>query len=1728
MAGSQFQIQGIDLLEELGHGTHSVVYRARRGDTFCAVKVPLRNETGSKLQILSRRFRREAMALARLRHPFLPRIMEVGTVDRMPYIVMELVAGETLAERLTRGRLTEEQAVELGSHLASALQVVHQNGLVHRDVKPRNIVFETATGRVRLVDFGFAASVDAAFRILEPVGTLEYGAPEQVSDRRQRVDGRADLYALGCVLYECLAGCPPFTELDPRRLLHQHLGLQIPDVRDVAPQVSRAVASILKRLLARTPDERYPDATTLLHDFRHLDEIRQGRPVAPVLPASEMPAVTSPLLGRVPELHRLHAMMKDVERNTSRTVVLRGGSGSGKTRLARALIDQAIACGHQVLIATCHAWDRRPFSAIRELVESYARPGRDLPAAERARLSKRMRELAGDLAPLVKVLSPAMASIFADAAPVPQSRDAQHIFVEGLGEFVSKLLRESDTTMVLVDDLQWLDGGSRRVLRRAIDRVSAHKVLFLFATRGDLGDFPEADRFLQELDSEEINVGSLGDSGAKELIHEYLGASNLNADLLRSVARLSDGAPLSTLEIVRMMLDEGLLLPFWGTWKFDHDAVAAMQLPQNTIGILERRIKSLDDMTRMTISAAAIIGMTFRDNLLPSICALEEGHTTAGLAEARRATLIEAGRNGTHRFLHDSVREVLLRSLPEQKRREYHQRAAEAIEIFLASDRDEARRDGSISSSLLVALTAKDRSPALSPDDEVDACYSLASHYANGIPGQTPLRAYESNLTAAKLAFYSFDNERALLFFAWAAEAAKALPPQVDPEPDFIIGEAKLRIGDLEESLAQFERVLSYDDDRVRQASALSRMAWIHEMRLDTAQAWGSLEQAFQRLGQRPANDSISHTLRCALAWLWGRLRRRKPTSQGAEREYLEVLCALYYQTGRLATIDGKPLRVLQVAFKGLAPAERLGPSKALASVYLTMSFVFIALGRRSTGRKYLARAEGIARSIGDPVALAHSLQVHAAVASWEGDVRDALETGRRCLDEYGHWRELSEYCLLAYNQQVLEGFRGRSLEAWSWMQRILDKVNQHEGRAFLLELLELGAQAALTSLGREAEADSKLMRLREMTVRTPVDSGFYAGTYGPRIRLFTERGDLGAAFEALVAEFEGRGFDPRRVHLAVAEYYIHVAHARVHLVLRASAEERGFRQQQLQKALRDLKAAIRMPIIRAHALVIEAQYSGFRGDSANARRFFAEAENLAQRESAPWVLYSVYRGRAHLLRAAGLDDAAGDQARLAEALAREHGMEYRRRWIREEFGLRRSRYPELGRRQPSGSSHESSNLRKVRGESPSAQLLTLLRISRLSPEDLDVERQARAALDELIFSVRADRGELFLGVSEGADGCSLPKTVVRRIAGGKDAPDPNENGRKLVDAAFTEWSTAPDKEPSGSAAYLMTTTSQSAILVAPLEVGNVTIGSVYLERDAGRGAFSETEGDLLVTLANQIPVALELARALSLRHRAEEELQNAQKLQAMGHLAEGVAREFGRVLDSIRASAEALAATSVNGTQDRIRMIQDAAARADELRRHLIAFSRRGAARPEPLDVNERIRSTMPLLHHLFGESQSVIVRLANELELIKADPRQIDHMLVTLAVRAREVMPQGGKVVIETLNTTLDAADVKGHTSAKPGQYVRMSISDTGPVIDSGAPKRISEPFASPDEDTVGTFALGTLYRDVVESGGFIDVESIASHGTTFRFYWPKTVEKLVATTVADTRRLPGSTLE
>jgi eukaryotic-like serine/threonine-protein kinase len=219
----------------------------------------LRDETGAT------RFEREARATAGLSHPGVVTVHDTGVEDDTAYIVMELLPGPTLADRIADGPVPVHEVVEVGRQVASALDAAHARGLVHRDIKPANVSY-AADGRVRVLDFGIAqlaesAGSQALTATHTVMGTAEYLAPEQALGGR--VDGRADLYALGCVLYALLAGRPPFRAATPVATMMMHAHDPVPDVRDLRPDTPRWLADTVHGLLAKDPDERPAGAASV-------------------------------------------------------------------------------------------------------------------------------------------------------------------------------------------------------------------------------------------------------------------------------------------------------------------------------------------------------------------------------------------------------------------------------------------------------------------------------------------------------------------------------------------------------------------------------------------------------------------------------------------------------------------------------------------------------------------------------------------------------------------------------------------------------------------------------------------------------------------------------------------------------------------------------------------------------------------------------------------------------------------------------------------------------------------------------------------------------------------------------------------------------------------------------------------------------------------------------------------------------------------------------------------------------------------------------------------------------------------------------------------------------------------------------------------------------------------------------------------------------------------------
>lgn len=245
---------------------------------------------------------------------------------------------------------------------------------------------------------------------------------------------------------------------------------------------------------------------------------------------------------------------------------------------------------------------------------------------------------------------------------------------------------------------------------------------------------------------------------------------------------------------------------------------------------------------------------------------------------------------------------------------------------------------------------------------------------------------------------------------------------------------------------------------------------------------------------------------------------------------------------------------------------------------------------------------------------------------------------------------------------------------------------------------------------------------------------------------------------------------------------------------------------------------------------------------------------------------------------------------------------------------------------------------------------------------------------------------------------------------------------------------------------------------------------------------------------------------------KSEEQLRQWQKVEAIGKLAGGVAHDFNNLLMTIKGYSEILLGKFDPGDprHEEVEEILMAAERATSLTRQLLAFGRRQVLHPQVLDLNGIVTNMNKMLRRLIGEDIQLLTILDQELWSVKVDPGQIEQVIMNLAVNARDAMPRGGKLTIETTNVVLDKNYARQYVSVKPGPYVMMTVSDNGCGMDKETQSHLFEPFFTTKEKGKGTgLGLSTVYGIVKQSGGNIWVYSEPGQGTSFKIYLPKAAE-------------------
>ena len=314
--------------------------------------------------------------------------------------------------------------------------------------------------------------------------------------------------------------------------------------------------------------------------------------------------------------------------------------------------------------------------------------------------------------------------------------------------------------------------------------------------------------------------------------------------------------------------------------------------------------------------------------------------------------------------------------------------------------------------------------------------------------------------------------------------------------------------------------------------------------------------------------------------------------------------------------------------------------------------------------------------------------------------------------------------------------------------------------------------------------------------------------------------------------------------------------------------------------------------------------------------------------------------------------------------------------------------------------------------------------------------------------------------------------------------------------------------EPAVNVGFTIDPCLLRSSLVAPMLMKGVVIGAVEIQ-STEVAAFRQPHVTAMQMAANLAATAFENVRLLEVEREKEEQLRQSQKMEAVGQLAGGIAHDFNNLLTAISGYSEmTLRRLEPDSPIKRnIEEIKKAAGRAASLTRQLLAFSRKQVLQAKVLDINSVVSEMEKLLRRLIGENIELLTELTPDLGRVMADPGQIEQVLMNLVVNARDALPEGGKIIIETANVYLDPKSAAKHISVERGVYVMLAVSDTGTGMDAAVQERIFEPFFTTKEVGKGTgLGLSTVYGVVKQSGGNISVYSELGNGTSFKVYLPR----------------------
>lgn len=912
---------------------------------------------------------REAERLRRVESRWLPRVLSVGSDADVFWVVAERVSGTSLRSRLARvGRLDTSDALVVGCGLLRALCDLHAADVLHGGVRPENVIVSGAdvVERVVLVGNEFPATLGSSLGIQAAERWVAYISPEQAGVLRANVDERSDVYSVGVVLFEVLAGRPPFISAALGEALRQPLCAPLPRFSELHVDVPDAVEEIVRQMLATEPGERYQSAVEVLEDLEAVRELSTGHGFGGTSVPRTRPrrwTLGEPVLvGRDSELASLWRRFELARAGRGGVVALAGESGSGKTRLLDEFAARVDAAGGWVLRGRVEAGPQRPLDLLAAAASDVV-----AGAGSRPERGVRLEHGLGEVCDRVVRALPGLAVVLGAALapePVASGFFEEDLTLDALAVLLGSLGSGDEPAVVLLDDCQWSDDVTSRLLVSwSLRSLEDRHVLIVVAYRSEEVTEGHPLRALGDL----VTLAPLDGAEVRALARSMAGGGAVSDTALEAVVRLAGGSPFMAQAVLRGLVEFGALIPAADGWHVDAAVLDQVQASSADVAVLTRRVDLLPADTVRLLSAAAVIGREFDIELASRLAGVPACEARAALVEAARRHMVW-GTSDRGAFVHDRLREAFRDRLEDEERRALHRRVASELQ------------SGPAPSAFDVAYHFDaGGAPDLALPFAVAAARQARAQYALALAEQL-YRIAERGVAPSDLAHHREVAQglgEVLMLRGDYTEASRCFQealPLLEGQPDTAEPEGQLETARLEGQLGE----LAFKQDKVGEATE-----WF--------------QRALRLLGYRiPAGRLmlLVHTIREVLVQISHRVMAPRVRRTSAEAAGRDLLAAhLHCRLGFAWWLEGGGLRLFWASLRHLNLAERHPPTEELGQAYATTGVALAATWPRFVplGLRFLERSLAVRRDLGNPWGEGQALHFYGVVLHAGGRYSEAV-----------------------------------------------------------------------------------------------------------------------------------------------------------------------------------------------------------------------------------------------------------------------------------------------------------------------------------------------------------------------------------------------------------------------------------------------------------------------------------------------------------------------------------------------------------------------------------------------------------------------------------------------------------------------------------------------------------------------------------------------------------------